>query len=383
MCTYTRFLPAIVGTVFTKERSDTTLEEQETNALVSAAFQTAIITLAKDSKTIIKQIPLSLIEGIKYYPLQPPQGYFIYEITGVLENKLKLPVDAKVGKKYIILPECPTKSVSNAYFVNVAVIPSKDICELDDEYCTYHYDTILANMLCQLTAQVSMKWFNIDLSRGYLGDYNRRLLDDRREDFKDIIPDGIIGRIISNILPEIAFNGDSKLVKSFDIIRAVTMAIYDSIKDVAHDTELYTFDIPVTLYSNSKFYPVEAPKGFELKRIKELLANTHRVPTGTTTNEGVITLKCCPTKDAPNAIYATIAVIPKFGNCDIDESFIEKHYELIIAATRIRIAQQLARQWGNPQAYRAMKIDYEKRLKKANRDKIGIIKLKRGRISDY
>lgn len=177
--------------------------------------------------------------------------------------------------------------------------------------------------------------------------------------------------------------GDRELsVPELKAVVAVTFR--DAIVDFIQESLLYRVSISIDLYQGVKRYDIIAPEGFIVEDIIKFQTGVLKVPK-LRQDLNSIELFCSPIKDTDRAFYAVLALTPKrASNCEFDDEFVEKHYEVILANMFMRLSTMQNRVWRSLGQSIRYERDYISRLNQAKRRDLnggGILKLKTKRLS--
>lgn len=121
-----------------------------------------------------------------------------------------------------------------------------------------------------------------------------------------------------------------------------------AVRTVSELTDNYIVEVPISVYPESRHYPISPPEGFLLNRvIPPILTSQYELPSQTILSDGTLTLPCCPSIQVTNAYYAMVSIIPMLSHdhCEFDAVFVETHYDMIYAQLLANLTIQQARQW--------------------------------------
>ena len=165
---YKLFLPAIAAAVREKyEDKDTQLTDAEFEAMVSILYRDSVIEFMKDSKMYRIEIPIDIYAGVRYYPIVPPDGYYVESAIRLRAGNRKTPPAYLLDERDLIIDEpcCPDCDVDNAFYVEVAIVPNitDNTCKFDAHFVNKYYNAILLAMERRLFA-MNREWKDIKLS---------------------------------------------------------------------------------------------------------------------------------------------------------------------------------------------------------------------------
>lgn len=148
---YKLFLPAITAAVREKlEDKDTQLTDAEFEAMVALLFRDAVIEFMKETRLYRIEIPIDLYAGVRYYPLIPPEGYYIQAAIRLRAGNRNIPPMYLLDEYELIIDDacCPTCDVDNALYVEAAIVPNitDNNCRFDADFINRHYHAILLGM---------------------------------------------------------------------------------------------------------------------------------------------------------------------------------------------------------------------------------------------
>ena len=383
MCDYKTFLPDVVGLMFQKDVTQTSLTEREVKGLVAVAFRSTINKFARDTRTLRQRIPIHAFGNSRYYVVEPEDGFYLHEIEHIYENNLSFPAGTIVNHKSIQLAQCPDEDMDNAWFAEISVIPGPDACSLDNEYCYRHYEAILQGIVHRIASQKAREYFDQDLSDRALSIYNREVRVAEREQMNLLGADRGPSKFFPAILNGLIDETRAVNIRNHELMSIVTTAYRDTIIDTANQNLLLHREVYISLYKGTKYYPINAGSDVTITKVVSVLGVNVAVPEGIWIDDIAITLPCCVTKDIDNAFVVKVAVTPKRTVCSFDEDYVDKYYETILAGIRYRLAIQGGPEWASLGRYQLLKQEYAKRLSNDRRMDIGLnLKNATRRLSD-
>ena len=154
-------------------------------------------------------------------------------------------------------------------------------------------------------------------------------------------------------LPRIIATIQRKVKKEDQLSENETRAIVAeefraAVRTISELTDDYKIEVPISVYPESRHYPINPPDGFLLNRvIPPILTDQYELPQQSTLHDNVLTLPCCPNTQVTNAYYATVSIIPMLScdHCEFDAVFVETHYDMIYSQLLANLVLQQARQW--------------------------------------
>ena len=177
---------------------------------------------------------------------------------------------------------------------------------------------------------------------------------------------------------------DSDQLSEPELRSVVAVTFRDAVVQFMQDSLLYRTSIPIDLYTDVKRYDIIPPEGFLVADVTRFEKNKVNIPKLNNDQES-IWLECCPTRDIQNAFYAVVALTAKRSmNCLFDDSFLEKHYDVILANMFSRLTAMQNRTWRSLGSTLRYDREYSNKLAQAvRRDLNGgsILKVKTRRLS--
>jgi hypothetical protein len=148
-------------------------------------------------------------------------------------------------------------------------------------------------------------------------------------------------------------------VTEAEFVKIVASVFKQSVIQFCRDSKLMRTRLPIHAYKHVKRYELEAPEGFNIIALIDLLAWEAHVPHRSHMDTKEIVLRCCPHDNTRNAWQAEVALCPNpRWACKIDDEFGSRYYNTILACMIWKMSSMRARDWWNPNAYRMLKQEY-------------------------
>lgn len=389
---YELFLPAIASTTRIKEVKDEQLSDSEFRSVVATVFRDSVIQLMRDTGGYMMDVPIDIYDGVEYYNIVAPEGFMVESLVDVLPNKCD-PKNFVSSSSGIMLDECPTKDISQAFYARVSVIPKHNTCFFDEGFVDRYYEIILTMMLSKLLAMPTREWKSLEQSRMYFQSYYRDVAKERYKLVMELLMSNdrksTYGRLLfefATSLYRVDGNDDAaRLLNPIEFKTILENAYQNAVRKVMTDTRLYQVDVPIDLYEGVKHYDIIPPKGFYVVDVGEFKEHKVKIPSHTNTMT-TIELNCCPKKDISEAFYVEVALAPESGHTNFDEGFIKQHSDLIKTAMRINMYGMKERYWYDPGMMGMYMKEYDSEVQTARRRVVSggsTIKLKIRRMSSY
>lgn len=192
-----------------------------------------------------------------------------------------------------------------------------------------------------------------------------------------------VGIMAANL---IAKDEKDKLETDEEFQQIVSMVFRTAVAKYMKDSKLYTVELPIDLYQDTKRYDITPPEGYTVSSVIGLLENKIKIPTNSYDTKN-IWLSCCPNKDVNKAFYVEVALSPKriSGPCEFDSCFIEENYDAIETLMLAKMSEMTGRSWKAKTSGELLNRRYDKMVQGNIHDAItggSCIKVKQTRLSD-
>lgn len=389
---YTRFLPTLASHIYKQEVGDNAerLTIAQFKQIIASTYKIAMTSVMRDTLLYRVQIPIDLYEGVKRYPIIPPDGYVVEDVVNLLDGEYTVPANSHDDMS-ITLTTCPDKDINKAFYVNAVLVPlhSGNITHFDEAFVDRYADIIMEKMLQHLYGLSSRVWFNAELADYHRRNYENMLRSVRSQDQ------------INNSLNTDSDNDYTLFLKDFSIAlynqedmdlsrsqfnQIIETTYRNAVSTFMRDSQLYRRYIPIDLYENVKRYELVPPDGYLINDVGQFEEHKTKIPKHTHDLQNIY-LTCCPTADISEAFYVQVSLTPKRGVdvCKFDSDFIQTHYDVISMAMMWKLYAMRERYWYDPNMSVKCERDYWKTVHSARRRALnggGKIKLKIRRLSD-
>lgn len=196
---YNLFLPAVAAALRGKDKKDSQVSESEFRQIVAVTFRDSMIQFTQDSLLYRVELPIDVFKGVDRYDIIPPKGFIIEDVVHLKTNKIKVPSHS-FTQSDIVLNCCPVKDVYSAFFVEVALSPTRvdAKCKFPLTFVERHYDAILSNMFQRLYGMVERTWRSLGSAELNKREYQRRLNKAKRTNFSGGAPIRLSSRLLSS-----------------------------------------------------------------------------------------------------------------------------------------------------------------------------------------
>lgn len=171
---YEMFLPAVTAEIRKKSKviqagqkkvsNDDNLTDAEFQAIVAVVFRDAVIQFIRESKLYRVDIPIDVYQGVKWYDVIPPEGYYVASTFDLKIGAADTPSNYLLDDNTLTLYGCcPEKSVDKAWYVDAAVVPLRTVnpCKFSVTFLDMYYDAILACMRWKLSQMPERQWHQL------------------------------------------------------------------------------------------------------------------------------------------------------------------------------------------------------------------------------
>lgn len=196
---YNLFLPAVTAALRGKDKKDSQVSESEFRQIASITFRDAMIQFTQDSLLYRVELPVDVFAGVDRYEIIAPKGFIIEDVVQLRTNKIKLPSHSYTQHD-VTLNCCPVKDIYSAFFVEVALSPTRvnAKCDFPVEFLERHYDAILANMFMRFYGMVERTWRSLGSAELSKREYQKRLNKAKRTSFSQGSPIKLYSRLLSS-----------------------------------------------------------------------------------------------------------------------------------------------------------------------------------------
>lgn len=346
---YTRFLPLIAASIYSQAEEKLSLVEFK--QMVSLSYRNSVMKVMRDTLMYRVSLPIDLYEAVQTYNIVPPKGFVVEDVITFYDGQIKVP-SVNYNNEQITIANCPKCDTSQAFYVEVALVPSQnnDTTQFDEWFINRYKQLIQEAILEEMYGMSKRSWGDASLMDYHRRNYEKQLSNARSQ---SIITDAMNkdrgSALFLPVLTSALFNDDENQLSQSEFKQIVELVYVDAVTQVMQDTKLYKVQLPIDLYQDVKRYDIIPPNGYVVVDVDGLLEYKSKVPKHTHTLDS-IELMCCPTKDIPEAFYVEVALAPKRNNDShsFDDEFVDRYYQLIMTLMKSELLGMTERYWYDP-----------------------------------